>query len=98
VKYIIGLTGNIATGKGAVSGMLDCLGAEAIDADVLVHELMEKGTPIWQAVVQEFGEDILGHERDIDRKKLEASFSPTKPLCIAWRPSCIQPSSLAPRN
>jgi len=70
VKYIIGLTGNIATGKGAVSGMLDCLGAEAIDADVLVHELMEKGTPIWQAVVQEFGEDILGHERDIDRKKL----------------------------
>ena len=70
MKYIIGLTGNIATGKGAVSGMLDCLGAEAIDADVLVHELMEKGTPIWQAVVQEFGEDILGHERDIDRKKL----------------------------
>lgn len=70
MKYIIGLTGNIATGKGAVSGMLDCLGAEAIDADVLVHELMQQDTPVWQAVVQEFGEDILGHERDIDRKKL----------------------------
>jgi dephospho-CoA kinase len=52
VKYIIGLTGNIATGKSAVSRMLDCLGAEVIDADVLVHELMERGTPIWQAVVQ----------------------------------------------
>ena len=70
MKYIIGLTGNIATGKSAVSGMLDCLGAKAIDADVLVHELMEKGTPVWQAVVQEFGQGILGHERNIDRKKL----------------------------
>ena len=70
MKYIIGLTGNIATGKSAVSGMLDCLGAKAIDADVLVHELMEKGTPVWQAVVQEFGQGILGRERNIDRKKL----------------------------
>jgi dephospho-CoA kinase len=70
VTYIIGLTGNIATGKSAVSGMLERLGALAIDADALVHELMEKGTPVWQAVVQEFGQGILGHERNIDRKKL----------------------------
>jgi len=70
VKYIIGLTGNIATGKSVVSGMLDCLGAEAIDADALVHELMEKGTPVWQAVVQEFGQDILCNDGSIDRKKL----------------------------
>jgi dephospho-CoA kinase len=70
VTYIIGLTGNIATGKSAVSGMLERLGALAIDADALVHELMGKGTPVWQAVVQEFGQGILGHERNIDRKKL----------------------------
>ncbi len=70
MTYIIGLTGNIATGKSAVSGMLERLGALAIDADALVHELMGKGTPVWQAVVQEFGQGILGHERNIDRKKL----------------------------
>jgi len=70
VTYIIGLTGNIATGKSVVSKMLERLGAEAIDADALVHELMEKGTPVWQAVVQEFGQGILGHEGNIDRKKL----------------------------
>jgi dephospho-CoA kinase len=70
VKYIIGLTGNIATGKSVVSGMLERLGAKAIDADALVHELMEKGTPVWQAVVQEFSEDILGPDGSINRKKL----------------------------
>lgn len=70
MTYIIGLTGNIATGKSVVSKMLERLGAEAIDADALVHELMEKGTPVWQAVVQEFGQGILGHEGNIDRKKL----------------------------
>jgi dephospho-CoA kinase len=78
VKYIIGLTGNIATGKSVVSGMLEYLGARTIDADALVHELMEKGTPVWQAVVQEFGpstssgrsQDILCHNESINRKKL----------------------------
>ena len=70
MTYIIGLTGNIATGKSAVSGMLERLGAKAIDADALVHELMGKGTPVWQAVVQEFGQGILDHDGTINRKKL----------------------------
>jgi dephospho-CoA kinase len=70
LKYIIGLTGNIATGKSVVSEMLERLGAEAIDADALAHELMEKGTSVWQAVVQEFGQDIQGTEGSINRKKL----------------------------
>jgi dephospho-CoA kinase len=70
VKYIVGLTGNIATGKSVVAGMLERLGAKAIDADALVHELMEKGTSVWQAVAQEFGEDVLDPDGSINRKKL----------------------------
>jgi dephospho-CoA kinase len=70
VKYIIGLTGNITTGKSVVSEMLDRLGAEAIDADALVHELMEEGSPVWQAVAREFGEGILRRDGSINRKKL----------------------------
>ena len=50
-KYLIGLTGNIATGKSAVLRMLKRLGAKVIDADALVHRLMAKGTPVWQAVM-----------------------------------------------
>jgi dephospho-CoA kinase len=70
VKYVIGLTGNIATGKSVVSEMLDRLGAEAIDADALAHELMGKGGPVWQAVVREFGQDILCSDGSINRKRL----------------------------
>jgi dephospho-CoA kinase len=70
VKYVIGLTGNIATGKSVVSKMLKRLGARAIDADGLAHELMEKDTPVWQAVVQEFGPGILCRDGSINRKKL----------------------------
>ena len=70
VKYVIGLTGNIATGKSVVSGMLERLGAKAIDADALAHQAMEKGTPIWQAVAQEFGQGILCRDGSINRKTL----------------------------
>jgi dephospho-CoA kinase len=71
-KYLIGLTGNIATGKSAVLRMLRRLGARVIDADALVHQLMAKGTPVWQAILDEFGEGILGPEGEIDRGKLGA--------------------------
>ncbi|MBM4464469.1 MAG: dephospho-CoA kinase [Chloroflexi bacterium] len=70
VKYVIGLTGNIATGKSVVLEMLRRLGAKAINADALAHEVMGRGTPVWQAVVGEFGEDILGPDGSIDRRKL----------------------------
>jgi len=70
VKYIIGLTGNIATGKSTVLRMLKRLGARAIDADALAHALMEKGTPVWQAVVREFGQGILSSDGSINRQKL----------------------------
>jgi dephospho-CoA kinase len=68
--YIIGLTGNIATGKSVVLEMLKRLGAFCIDADELVHQLMRKGTPLWRAVLEEFGEGILSADGEIDRKKL----------------------------
>lgn len=70
MKYVIGLTGNIATGKSVVARMLERLGARTIDADALAHQVMEKDTPVWQAVVQEFGEDILEPDGSINRKKL----------------------------
>ena len=70
MKYVIGLTGNIATGKSVVARMLERLGAMAIDADALAHEVMEKGPPICQAVVNEFGEGILYRDGSINRKKL----------------------------
>ncbi|MGC8786491.1 MAG: dephospho-CoA kinase [Anaerolineae bacterium] len=70
--YIIGLTGNIATGKSVVAAMLAELGALVIDADALAHEVMKAGTPTWQRVVDEFGPDILQPDGEINRARLGA--------------------------
>ena len=39
-KYVIGLTGNIGTGKSVVRRMLEHLGAFGLDADLLGHRVL----------------------------------------------------------
>lgn len=69
-KYVIGLTGNIGTGKTVVRRMLEHLGAYTIDADALSHRAMAKGAPGYQPVVQTFGRWILDADGEINRTKL----------------------------
>ena len=69
-KYIIGLTGNIATGKSVVRKMLEHLGAYGIDADALSHRATAKGAPGYQATVEAFGKWILNPDGEINRIKL----------------------------
>jgi dephospho-CoA kinase len=69
-KYLIGLTGNIATGKSTVAEMMSELGATVIDADALVHELQRKGTSTYATIVAAFGSGILDQSGEIDRKTL----------------------------
>jgi dephospho-CoA kinase len=69
-KYIIGLTGNIATGKSVVRKMLEHLGAYTIDADALSHRVISKGAPGYQPVLDKFGTWLLDKDGQIDRAKL----------------------------
>ena len=66
-KSVIGLTGNIATGKSLVRLMLEDLGAFGIDADQAAHKVIAPGTPGYEAVVSSFGEGILDADGSIDR-------------------------------
>jgi dephospho-CoA kinase len=68
--YVIGLTGNIATGKSVVGHMLAKLGAQHIDADRLAHQAMAAGTPTCERIVAAFGPQILRPDGSIDRGKL----------------------------
>ncbi|RLC73419.1 MAG: dephospho-CoA kinase, partial [Chloroflexi bacterium] len=43
MTVLIGLTGNIATGKSEVGRMLAELGARVIDADAVAHQVMSRG-------------------------------------------------------
>jgi dephospho-CoA kinase len=69
-KFVIGLTGNIATGKSVVRKMLEHLGAYGIDADALGHRAIASDAPGYQAVVDTFGKWILAPDGQIDRAKL----------------------------
>lgn len=68
----MGLTGGIASGKSAVSGILRDLGAVVIDADALAREVVARGTPGLDAVVAEFGPELLGPDGELDRPKMGA--------------------------
>jgi dephospho-CoA kinase len=63
----VGLTGGVASGKSTVAAMLAELGAVVIDADALAREVVAKGTPGLAAVVEEFGEELLGPDGELDR-------------------------------
>jgi dephospho-CoA kinase len=69
-KYVIGLTGNIATGKSVVRKMLEHLGAYGIDADALGHRAIAKDAPGYKSVVDTFGRWIIAEDGQIDRARL----------------------------
>ncbi len=69
-RILIGLTGNIACGKSVVLRQLRELGAYTIDADKSIHGILRKGGPAYGAVVEEFGDAILGEGGEIDRRAL----------------------------
>ena len=68
---VIGLTGGVGSGKSTVAGILRALGAEVIDADEASHAAYEPATPGFDAVVREFGADVVRDGR-IDRQRLGA--------------------------
>jgi dephospho-CoA kinase len=69
---LVGLTGGIATGKSTVSGMFAHLGARLMDADLLAREVVLPGQAPYQAIVREFGPDVLQEDGHLDRKRLGA--------------------------
>lgn len=71
-RRLIGLTGNIGTGKSTVAAMLAELGAEVIDADRVAHEVMRAGTRAHRQIVEMFGPGVLGPDGEIDRARLGA--------------------------
>jgi dephospho-CoA kinase len=89
-KYVIGLTGNIGTGKSVVRRMLEHLGAYGIDADALSHRALAKGSPAYQPIIEAFGNFLTGPDGEIDRQRLgKLVFS--NPEALTFLESIIHP-------
>ncbi|MBI4445127.1 MAG: dephospho-CoA kinase [Acidobacteria bacterium] len=68
--FQVGLTGGIACGKSHTLRELRKLGAYTIDADQIAHDVIQRGQPAYEAVVNHFGREILDAQGSIDRGKL----------------------------
>lgn len=67
---LVGLTGNIASGKSVVARLLSERGATLIDADVLARRAVEPGTPAFDAIVQRWGHSVIAADGNLDRAAL----------------------------
>lgn len=67
---IIGLTGNIATGKSTVLAYLRQKGAYIVDADRLSHQAMRAGGAAYAPIVAAFGAGVVRADGEIDRAAL----------------------------
>lgn len=70
--YVIGLTGNIATGKSTVGRMLKEEGAALVDTDLIARQVVEPYSPGWQLILRHFGWEVLLPDSTLNRKKLGA--------------------------
>ncbi len=67
---LVGLTGNIASGKSTVAQLLSERGATIIDADVLARRAVERGSKAFDAIVRRWGTSVLSPDGHLDRAAL----------------------------
>ncbi len=69
-RLLLGLTGGIASGKTAVSNILEDMGAHTIDFDIISREVVEPEKPAWKDIVDFFGKQIISDDGQLERKIL----------------------------
>ena len=70
MRFVLGLTGGIGSGKSAASAWFEAQGIVVIDADVVAREVVEKGQPALQQIQQRFGDWVLLKNGELDRRAL----------------------------
>lgn len=68
----VALTGGIGAGKSTVSAALAKRGAVLIDADEISREVQRPGTPVFEAMVQRWGDAVVAADGALDRAAVAA--------------------------
>lgn len=69
-KFVLGVTGNIGSGKSSVAAMFKTKDAALIDADKLAHQVCFFKSSVYKKIKNCFGKSILKNNNHIDRVKL----------------------------
>lgn len=70
---LVALTGGIASGKSTIARRLAEHGAIVVDADQIVREVQQPGSPVLSAIAEEFGTDMILVDGSLDRARLGAA-------------------------
>lgn len=71
-RWVVGLTGGIASGKSLVAALFADLGADVIDLDAVAREVVAVGSPLLERVLQRFGTEFRRADGSLDRRALRA--------------------------
>jgi dephospho-CoA kinase len=69
-SYVVGISGGIGSGKTTVTDLFAKYGIDVIDADVIAREVVEPGTAALKAIIDKFGQSVVGESGYLDRAKL----------------------------
>lgn len=69
-RFIVGLTGGIASGKSEVTRRFEALGIVVADADVAAREVVAPGSPALEQIRRRFGSAMLLADGTLDRARL----------------------------
>ena len=67
---LVALTGGIASGKSTIARTLAELGAVIVDADQIVRDVQQPGSPVLAAIADEFGAGVIRADGSLDRGAL----------------------------
>ena len=89
---VIGVTGNIGSGKSTVCRFLAELGAAVIDADEVAQETYKPHSQAWQEIIDSFGTEVLQPNGEINRVKL-AQLVFSSPEALAQLNEIVHPKA-----
>lgn len=69
-RLVIGLTGGIGSGKTLASDWFAEQGIDVVDADVIAHQVVAKGSPTLVKIQQKFGDWVLDANNELNRQAL----------------------------
>lgn len=73
--YVIAVTGGLGSGKSVACEYFRSRGAVVISLDDIAHQVLVPGTPVYSAVVAQFGHGVVDSDSRIDRSALaDAAF------------------------
>ncbi len=72
MPFTVALTGGIGSGKSAVAGRFEALGAGIVDTDVIAHALTGPGGAAMPAIAAAFGPDFVAVDGSLDRDRMRA--------------------------